>query len=36
MRKQIFKNLVTILLDLGWDAVRYPIHTACSLARALF
>ena len=25
-----------VLLDLGWDAVRYPIHTACSLARALF
>ena len=25
-----------VLLDLGWDTVRYPIHTACSLARALF
>ena len=25
-----------VLLDSGWDAVRYPIHTACSLARTLF
>jgi hypothetical protein len=25
-----------VLLDLGRNAVRYPIPTACSLARALF
>ena len=30
------KNLVTILLDLEWETVRYPILTAYSLARALF
>ena len=35
-RKQIFQKFGDVLLDLGWDAVRYPIHTACSLARALF